>query len=176
MRCYNCKNSSWMRVDDDYKCKRRPTCIQEDKERYEKHSKFNIKPGSKIRFKGEKRFYTVRACDDRFIIAYRNWRDTYYYVICDLKECIRGADNYSSCGGYYDYRECPEIELREALYRLHMEDATLLKDCKDLPEDIKRRQIKSINAFGKVPENQQWLDNLEISYRRWTELDIEEVK
>ena len=91
MRCYNCKNSNWIRADKDWECKRMSKCLMEDVERREKHSQFNIHVGSKIRFKGEKRFYTVRACDDRFIIAYRNWRDTYYYVICDLEECIRGA-------------------------------------------------------------------------------------
>lgn len=176
MRCYNCKNSNLMRVDDDYKCKRRPTCIQEDKQRIEKHSKFNIKPGSKIRFKDEKRFYNVRACDGRFIIAYRNWRDTYYYVICDLKECIRGADNYSSSGGYYDYRDCLEIELREALYKLHLTEPILLKDCKHLDDDIRYKWKKEINCFSEVPEEQQWIQPLEVSHRRWTELDIEEVR
>jgi hypothetical protein len=163
-------------VDDDVECKRRSVCIQEDKQKYEKYSKLGIKPGCKIRFKGEKRFYNVRACDDRFIIAYRNWRDTYYYVICDLKECIRGADNYSSCGGYYDYKNCPEIELEEALYRLNMGEDKLLKDCLDMPENIKTRYLAEINFWEQVPEDKQWVEHLGISHRRWTELDIEEVK
>ena len=175
MRCYNCNNGYLKRVDDDWKCTRRETCIQEDKERVEKHSKFNIKPGSKIRFKGEKRFYNVRACDDRFIIAYRNWRDTYYYVICDLKECIRGADNYSSCGGYYDYKECPEIELKEALYRLHMEEDKPLSECTDMPKECIQHWIIPDGLENKSIKD-IWIPSLGISYRRWTELDIEEVK
>lgn len=173
MRCYNCKNSNWIRVDKDWSCKRMPFCKAEDCQKRKQYSKLNIKVGSKIRFKNEKRFYTVRAIDDRFIIAYRNWKYDYYYTICDLEDCIRGADNYH---GYYDYKYCSDLELREALYRLNMGQSKLLKDCKDLPEDLKVKQINEMNAFGKVPEDRQWLNNLEISHRNWTNLEIEEVK
>ena len=170
MRCYNCKNSKQIRAEKDYECFRMPQCLMEDVEKRERYFEMDIKVGSRIRFKGEKHFWKVRARDERFLIC--TWR--HFYTICDLQECIRGKDNYVDAS--YDYIDCPEIDYREALYRLNMKDNKLLKDCKDLPDDIRQRQIEIINAFGEVPENQQWLERLEISYRNWVELDIEESK
>lgn len=86
MRCYNCENSI---RSNNWGCSQMPECLMKDVERRELYSTFDIHVGSKIRFKGEKRFYTVIACDDRFIIALRNWKDRVYYTICDLEDCIK---------------------------------------------------------------------------------------
>lgn len=55
-----------------------------------------ISVGDKIKFKSEKQRYTVQACDDRFVIATKpfNARKTFLYTIIDLKEKIRGADDW----------------------------------------------------------------------------------
>ena len=61
--------------------------------------------GDKIRFAEEKRPYTVQACNERFLICTKpfNLKHTVLYTIVDLKEGIRGADNYWRWGGYFDY-------------------------------------------------------------------------
>ncbi len=129
-----------------------------------------ISVGSKVRFNGEKHFWKVRAKDDRFLIC--TWR--HFYTICDLVKGIRGKDNYIDA--YYDYINCEDIDYKEALYRLNMVEAKPLNELRDLPEDIKKRQLEIINSLGKVPEEQQWLENLEISYRNYVPLIIEEIK
>lgn len=169
MRCYNCSSSNLRRTEKDYECVRMSRCLIEDADRLAKHETMNIKAGNKIRFKGEKHFWKVRARDERFLIC--TWR--HFYTICDLQECIRGKDNYID--GAYDYTDCLEIELREALFRLNLKESKLLKDC-NVDEDIRNKWYKEINCFGQVPENQQWIEQIEISYRNWVELDIEEVK
>lgn len=170
MRCYNCKNSKMMKLEKDFSCIKMPQCRMEDFKRYEINQNFKIKVGDRIRFKGEKHFWKVRARDTRFLIC--TWR--HFYTICDLRECIRGKDNYIDAA--YDYIDCLEIELREALYRLNMKEPKLLKDCENLDDDIRYKWYKEINCFAQVPENQQWVENIEISYRNFVELDIEEVK
>lgn len=174
MRCYKCKWNTLVRTDNAI-CPRKSICKKEDEELYNKWND-KIKIGSKIYFDNEKHGYKVRARDKRFVIAYRNWKDTYYYVIVDLKNSIRGADNYSSCGGYYDYKYCSELELQEALYRLNMEEDKLLKDCIDMPLELRHRQEEKLNFWNKLPEDQQWINNLEISYRNFKHLNIREVK
>ena len=49
--------------------------------------------GDKVWFEGEKRPYTVVACNERFIICTKpfNLRHTVLYTILDLKEGIRGT-------------------------------------------------------------------------------------
>lgn len=170
MRCYNCINSKYQKSEKDYECVRMAQCLMEDVEKREKYNDLNIKVGSRIRFKGEKHFWKVRARDERFLIC--TWRK--FYTICDLYDCIRGKDNYIDCA--YDYTECDKIDYREALYRLNMSDNKLLKDCINMPDDIRKHNLEVMNAFGEIPENEQWVENLEISYRNWVDLDIEEVK
>lgn len=136
MRCYNCPNVNIQEDMGVFNCIRKQHCLFEDITRRNEYKKFNIHKGSKILFKGQKRYWTVVSCDNRFVICIRNWRKTYHYTICDLQDCIREADNYDSSGGYYDYKE---DNLTEALNRLHSGD-------------------------------------LQISYRNWTTLDIENVK
>lgn len=59
--------------------------------------------GDKIKFVEEKQRYTVIARSDRFLICTKpyNLKKTYMYTIVDLKENIRGTDNYIL--GRYDY-------------------------------------------------------------------------
>lgn len=165
MRCYNCENS--IRANN-WGCSQMPECLMRDAERRELYSTFDIHVGCKIRFKGEKRFYTVVACDNRFIIALRNWKDRVYYTICDLEECIRGADNYDSSGGAYDYAHCPTIDLKIALYRLRLTHPIPIKKIDD-------REIKEYYRF----KNEMLgitIEPLEISKRNFVPLDIEEVR
>lgn len=78
------------------------------------------KVGDKIRFAEERNAYTVRACDDRYLICTKpfNLRPrTVIYTIVDLKEGIRGTDGY--CIGPYSYysdEDCNAFlkELQEA--------------------------------------------------------------
>lgn len=117
MRCFNCKNS-WIVKDtkENFSCRYMPQCLMKDVELRESYKTFNIKVGCKVRFKNQKRFWTVIACDERFFIAIRNWKDTYFYTIGDLQECIRGGDNYK---GYCDYKNSTQEELDQILKQLH---------------------------------------------------------
>lgn len=76
------------------------------------------KTGDKIKFKSEKQRYTIRACDKRFIIATKpfNARKTFLYTIVDLKEKIRGADNWYC---KFDYEK--ESEAKKCLPLLHLD-------------------------------------------------------
>lgn len=71
--------------------------------------------GDRIVFEGEKRPYTVRACDDRFIICTKpfNVRKTVLYTIIDLFQGIRGTENLTFCMGFESDQDC-----RQALARL----------------------------------------------------------
>lgn len=71
--------------------------------------------GMKIKFAEEVQRYTIQACDERFIIATKpfNARKTFLYVIVDLKDRLRGADNWYC---KYDYQDRQESE--EALKEL----------------------------------------------------------
>ena len=72
-------------------------------------AKYNV--GDRIYFAEEKRPYTVRACDDRFLICTKPYNfkpKTVIYTIVDLVEEIRGTDNYSI--GWCDYYETKDCE------------------------------------------------------------------
>lgn len=72
--------------------------------------------GAKLKFKVERKRYTVMACDSRFVIAQKpfNPKRTFQYTILDLEKKIRGADNYRCKFSYDDIFEC-----QEALKELH---------------------------------------------------------
>ena len=170
MRCYNCANwekSSYM----DATCYNMPRCLMNDVNRRIKYNEFKYEVGKKILFKGDKRYYTIIACDERFLICLRKANKNTYYTICDLYECIRGADNYN---GYYDYANKCTMDLTLALYRLNMkQDSEYIQDSK-LPEDIKQELIEGAQIFDKSKNPS--IDKLEISYRNWVPLEIEDVK
>ncbi len=71
--------------------------------------------GDKVKFAKEKRPYTVRACNDRFIICTKpfNPRRTVLYTIIDLEKNIRGTENLIFCMGFETDELC-----NEALERL----------------------------------------------------------
>ena len=73
--------------------------------------KYNV--GDKIRFAEEKRPYTIRACDKRFLICTKPYNfkpKTVMYTIVDLEEGIRGTDNYSiGWCDYYNTKDCEKI-------------------------------------------------------------------
>lgn len=75
--------------------------------------------GDKIYFAEEKRPYTIRACDERFLICTKPYNfkpKTVIYTIVDLVERIRGTDNYSiGWCDYYETEDCEEMlkELQE---------------------------------------------------------------
>lgn len=96
----------------------------------------NFKVGDKVKFKQEKQRYTVRACNDRFLICTKpfNVKKTYLYTIVDLEKGIRGADNYYC---RFDYL----TESEEALKLLI--ESTLDKEERDYDFYISgRRRIK----------------------------------
>lgn len=72
-----------------------------------------LKAGDKIWFAEEKRPYTIQACDGRYMVCTKPFnlrKNTVQYTIVDLKEGIRGADNYHRWGGYFDYEIREECE------------------------------------------------------------------
>ena len=74
------------------------------------------KVGDKIKFKSEVQRYTIRACNDRFIIASKpfNARKTFMYTLVDLQEKERSSDNY-----YCRFDYLKRIEAEEALELLN---------------------------------------------------------
>ena len=62
----------------------------------------NVRVGDKLYVSGEKRPYTVKAMDDRYVIATKpfNLKKTVLYFIIDLKRNVRGPDNMIFCSGY----------------------------------------------------------------------------
>ena len=73
-----------------------------------------LRKGDKVVLPGEKRPYTVRCRDDRFIICTKpmNLRHTVLYFIVDLKLKLRGPDNMIFCSGYETDDQC-EARLKE---------------------------------------------------------------
>lgn len=109
----------------------------------------NYKVGDKIKFKSEKQRYTIRACDDRFIIATKpyNPQRTFMYTIVDIVENERSSDNY-----YCRFNYTNEQEAKEAL--------------KMLNETVQRREKNEYDLNG----HGFWL-----SGRRNMELDMERI-
>lgn len=110
--------------------------------------KRKIKVGDKIKFKSERQRYTVRACDERFVIATKpfNLQKTYIYTIVDLLENKRSSDNYYC---RFDYED--EQEAQKALKLLN-------------------RTVKSRESDGIDFNCNFWL-----SSRRIKDLDIERI-
>ena len=66
------------------------------------------------------------------------------------------------------------MDLTVAAYRLNMkQDSEYIQDSK-LPEDIKQELIEGAQIFDKSKNPS--IDKLEISYRNWVPLEIEDVK
>ena len=67
--------------------------------------------GQKIKFRGEKQRFTVRACDERFAICTKpfNPRRTFLYTIVDLKEGVRGPENLVFGLGAETDEQCREM-------------------------------------------------------------------
>lgn len=75
--------------------------------------------GQKIWFNNEKRPYTVRACDERFVVCTKpfNPQRTVLYTIIDLEQNIRGTENLIFCMGFESDEDC-----QEALERLQTKE------------------------------------------------------
>lgn len=75
-----------------------------------------VSVGDKLKFKSEKQRYTVRACDNKFVIATKpfNARKTYLYTIIDIDARERGSDNYYC---KFDYEKKSDLIL--AMAELH---------------------------------------------------------
>ncbi len=75
--------------------------------------------GQKIWFNNEKRPYTVRACDKRFVVCTKpfNPQRTVLYTIIDLEQNIRGTENLIFCMGFESDEDC-----QEALERLQTKE------------------------------------------------------
>lgn len=72
------------------------------------------KIGDNIWFLKEKRPYTVRACNDRFIICTKpfNLKKTVLYTIIDLQFDIRGTENLIFCMGFESDEDCNDALIR----------------------------------------------------------------
>jgi hypothetical protein len=66
--------------------------------------------GDKVWFRGERRPYTVKACDERFIICTKpfNLKNTVIYTIVDLQKGIRGTEDLIFCMGFETDEQCAE--------------------------------------------------------------------
>ena len=73
-----------------------------------------VDTGDKIYISNEKKPYTVKARDDRYIICTKpfNPQRTVLYFIIDLKEKWRAPDDRVFCSGYETDEQCLE-RLRE---------------------------------------------------------------
>lgn len=70
--------------------------------------------GDKIRFAEEKTRYTVKACDDRFLICTKPYNPgrTVIYTIVDFVRGIRGTENLVFCEGFETDEQCAEALVR----------------------------------------------------------------
>ena len=75
-------------------------------------NKAKAQVGDKIWFAREKRPYTVKACDERFIICTKPHFATVMYTIIDLQFDIRGTENLIFCMGFETTELCDEALLR----------------------------------------------------------------
>ena len=86
----------------------------------------------KIWFAEENRPYTIRACNERYLICTKPYcHKTVMYTIVDLEEEIRGTDGYSI--GPYDYysqEDCDAYlkELEEGMKREKDNDGFIIQD------------------------------------------------
>ena len=73
-----------------------------------------VKVGDRVYVPTDKRPYTVKARDERYIICTKPFaaRHTVLYFIIDLKEKWRAPDNMIFCSGYETDEQCRE-RLRE---------------------------------------------------------------
>jgi len=74
--------------------------------------KYNV--GDKIKFAEHKRPFTIKACNDRWLICTKpfNPKKTFIYTIVDLLNNLRGPDNYY-CKFDYDNIEQANLALIE---------------------------------------------------------------
>ncbi len=71
----------------------------------------DLQPGSKVWFAEEKRPYTVRARNRRFIVCTKPFppRKTVIYTVIDAEEEIRGPENLIFCNGAETDEQCQEM-------------------------------------------------------------------
>lgn len=88
--------------------------------------------GDKVYIPGEKRPYTVRVRDDRYIICTKpyNPKQTVLYFIIDLAKKWRAPDDRLLCSGYETDEQC-----KERLSELQCGDIELSRR-RGLPLDI----------------------------------------
>lgn len=76
----------------------------------EKYGKMTFKKGMKIWFDGERNGYTIRSCNERYLVCtkpYNFRKNTVLYSIVDLWKGIRGLDGYVfSPYSYYTQEDC----------------------------------------------------------------------
>jgi hypothetical protein len=74
--------------------------------------KFNV--GQKIYFKEEKKPYTVKACDSRYVVCTKpfNLKKTVFYTILDTFKNMRGTENLIFYMGFETTEECNDALLR----------------------------------------------------------------
>lgn len=81
--------------------------VRKNKAEYEK---YNFKPGMKIWFTGEVKSYTIRSCNERYLVCtkpYNFKKNTVIYTMVDLWEGVRGRDGYVfSPYDYFSQEDC----------------------------------------------------------------------
>lgn len=71
--------------------------------------KLDVEIGDRVKFSGERISYLVRARTNRFLICTKPFaaKKTFFYSIVDLKEKVRGKDNY--IGNKYSYDDAEDL-------------------------------------------------------------------
>lgn len=81
-----------------------------------------VEVGDKVYIPDQKRPFTVKARDDRYIICTKPFpaQHTVIYFIIDLVDKWRAPDNMVFCGGYETDEQCQERlkELQEGIIEL----------------------------------------------------------
>lgn len=70
-----------------------------------------MKKGDRVKFKEEKKRYTVRACNKLFAICTKpfNLKKTVLYTVIDFTNNIRGTENLIFCAGAETDTKCVEM-------------------------------------------------------------------
>lgn len=78
----------------------------------------------KIWFAGEKKPYTIQACDERYLICTKPFpaKHTVVHTIVDLLKRVRGTEDLIFCMGFETSEDC-----QDALHRLQLNESEISK-------------------------------------------------
>lgn len=72
----------------------------------------DLKVGQQVKFNNDRLWFTVQACNERFIVCNAVTKADTYHTIIDLDQGVRGDDNLVFHQGYDDREHC-EARLKD---------------------------------------------------------------